>query len=64
MHLFTLPKWAALILSVTFGPFVTAIVISILLRNSGYNINGVLAGVMICFFCREVKKVWGKYSNG
>lgn len=64
MHLFTLPKWAALILSVIFGPFITAIVISILLRNSGYNINGVLAGIVICLFCKEVKKVWEKYKNG
>lgn len=64
MHLFTVPKWAALIFSVIFGPFITAIVIFILLRNSDYNINGVLAGVMICIFCKEVKKVWGIYSNG
>lgn len=66
MHLFTVtvPKWAALILSIMFGPFFAAIVIFILLRNSDYNIDGVLAGVMICIFCKEVKKVWWIYSNG
>ena len=51
-------------MSVIFGPLITAIVIFILLRNSDYNINGVLAGVMVCIFCKEVKKVWGKYTNG
>lgn len=64
MDLFTLPKWAALILSVMFGPFITATLIFFLVRDSGYSIRGVLAGVLICCLCKEVKKVWGKYCNG
>jgi len=56
MKLFTLPRWAALIVSVLIWPFLTAALIYLLLVSESSSFHSALAGILICVFFREVKK--------
>lgn len=63
MKLFTLPGWAALMVSVLIGPSVTAALIYLLLVSESSSFHSVLAGILICVLFREVKKVWRMFTD-